>query len=207
MDRFFRYYPLVLGGMIALLLTAIAADNSGRMTRFSESAAPAYIENLLQGKNSTGVYTGRMNRLDFSLIQPGDILLAGNPESCYGHFTHAGIYLGDGWVLEGYVDCGVSRQRIEHYHSYEWACILRVKLPPEKRAAALEYALSQEYKTFYPAAFKNGERYWNCTKLIWEAYRRQGVDLDSFDDLWIVPDYIYFSPQVELIAREGEMPI
>lgn len=207
MNRFFRYYPVLFTGMAVLLAVAIIVANPGYIKRFSHTSAPLFVRSLIQGKSSTGVYAGRANNLDFSRVEPGDILLAGDHDSCYGHFTHAGIYLGQGMVLEGYVDCGVSRQRQEHYLYYDWACVARVKLPPEQRQAALDYALKQEYKTFYPIAFKNGDRYWNCTKVIWASYLRQGVDLDSNSDLWVTPDSIYHSQMLEVVTSSGEMPI
>jgi uncharacterized protein YycO len=165
------------------------------------------VKNFLEGKTSTGVFSGRPNSLDFSTAEPGDILLAGDHGGSYGHFTHAGLYLGQGMVLEGYVDCGVSRQWEGHYRYYDWACIMRVKIPPEQRQAALDYALQQENKTFYPIAFKSGERYWNCTKVIWAAYLKQGVDLDSKNDLWVTPDSIYHSQMLEIVTSSGEMPL
>lgn len=183
MERFFRYYLLILPGVVLALIVMIVLDNPGYVQRFQQSAAPRYVQYFLEGRHPTGINSGKRNHLDFSQLQPGDILLAGNPDSCYGHFTHAGIYLGEGRVLEGYVDCGISRQPLEHYRSYEWACILRVRIPGIMRQRAVEYALEQEHKTFYPVAFKNGKNYWNCTKLIWEAFLREGVDLDSFGDL------------------------
>ncbi|NPV92219.1 MAG: hypothetical protein HPY50_15740 [Firmicutes bacterium] len=207
MNRFFRYCPLLLAGMAVVLTAAIIVSNPGYIENFSQTSASMYVRNLLQGKSSTGVFSGRANDLDFSLAEPGDILLAGDQDGCYGHFTHAGIYLGQGMVLEGYVDCGVSRQRQEHYRYYDWACIVRVKIPREQRQAALEYALQQEYKTFYPIAFKDGERYWNCTKVIWAAYLRQGVDLDSMQDIWVTPDSIYRSRMIDVLTSSGEMPI
>lgn len=207
MTRFFRYYPLFLSLMAALLASAILLSNPGYIMSFPQTSAHMYFQNLLQGKSSTGVFAGRENNLDFSLAEPGDIMLAGDHDSCYGHFTHAGIYLGHGLVLEGYVDCGVSRQQQDHYLDYDWACIMRVKLPREQRLAALNYALKQEFKTFYPVAFKSGERYWNCTKLIWSSYLTQGVDLDSNNDLWVTPDSIYKSPMLEKVASSGEMPL
>ena len=206
-ERFFKYYLLILPGIIMMLIALIIIDNPGYTHRFWQSAAPRYVYYYLEGRHPTGVSSGKSNRLDFSRLEPGDILLAGNSQSCYGHFTHAGIYLGEGRVLEGYVDCGISRQPLDHYRSYDWACILRVRIPEAKRRQAVEYALKQEFKTFYPAAFKGGENYWNCTKLIWEAFRRQGVDLDSFGDLWVTPDYIFRSPHVELVAGDGELPL
>ncbi|MGI6486998.1 MAG: hypothetical protein GX964_09825 [Syntrophomonadaceae bacterium] len=206
MYRFFRYYPLVLTGVVIILAAAIMVANPGYLHSLPQSVTACYIGNFCQGNVGTGYFTGRGNQLDFDRLHPGDILLGGKPGGAYGHFTHAGLYLGDNQVLEGYVDCGISRQPVNHYHRYDWACILRVQIPEKNRQQALAYALGQEFKPFYPAAFKPGERLWNCTKLIWAAYQRQGVDLDSNDDLWITPDAMYHSAHVQIIDQRGEMP-
>ena len=205
-ENFFRHYFLILSSICLILTTAILVTAPRLPESAAQSLAATFTQGLLQGHAPTGIYTGRVNRLDFKHLQPGDILLGGKPKAAYGHFTHAGLYLGQGWVLEGYVDCGLSRQDVAHYHFYDWACILRVKLSPEEREKVLQYAQQQEFKPFYPAAFKTGERYWNCTKLIWAAYRQVGIDLDAASDLWISPDALYFSPYIEIITTEGEMP-
>ena len=194
--------------LILLVWVAFPASEGERFSspQFSRSVAVSYLQNVFQGRYGSGFFTGQRNQLDFSSLEPGDILLGGNPGGSYGHFTHAGIYVGNGEVMEGYVDCGISRQGAGHYRYYAWACVLRVKLPPEQRLRAAEYAARREGRMFYPAAFKTGDRYWNCTKLIWKAYKEEGVDLDPRRDLWLTPDAIYFSPWVERVSCEGEMP-
>ncbi len=203
---FFEHYLVILSLMLGLLISAVLITNNDYMGRFSETVAADYFRSAFQGRVGSGHFGGMGNNLDFSVLRPGDILLGGKPGGSYGHFTHAGMYLGGGEVLEGYVDCGITRQDIEHYHRYDWICVLRVKAPEEVRVQAVRYACRQEGKVFYPGAFKPGERYWNCTKFIWAAYYRQGVDLDSRNDMWVTPDAIYNSPYVFVVAKEGPMP-
>ncbi|HHV75779.1 MAG TPA: hypothetical protein GXX39_00190 [Syntrophothermus lipocalidus] len=205
-DWFFRRYLVVLSLTLVLLICSILSVNTGYVKRLPETVAAAYVRSAFQGRVGSGHFWGTGNSLDFALLQPGDILLGGKPGGAYGHFTHAGLYLGEGQVMEGYVDCGITRQAVEHYHQYDWICILRVKASEQARKKAVEYACQQEGKVFYPGAFKPGERYWNCTKFIWGAYHREGIDLDSGQDLWITPDSIYNSPNVVVVAREGLMP-
>ena len=207
MKLFFRCYYWFLTGCIVVLIAVILLLNPAYQPTASHSALITYIRSALQGDLAIGVFSGQPNRLDFTQLQVGDILLGGNPGGSYGHFTHAGLYLGQGQVLEGYVDCGLSRQLVEHYRNYDWACILRVKLPEAARAVAAEYARQREGRIFYPMAFKPGERYWNCTKIIWAAYQEQGIDLDPFNDLWVTPDALYQSPWVEVVDSEGEIPL
>lgn len=205
-DKFFRHYLLILSLLLGLLVCSVLLANPGYMRRFPETVATAYFRSVFQGRVGSGYFGGTGNSLDFSVLRPGDILLGGKPGSSYGHFTHAGLYLGKGEVLEGYVDCGITREDVGHYHRYDWVCVLRVKSPEQVRVRAVQYALQQEGKVFYPAAFKPGERYWNCTKFIWAAYYRQGIDLDSGKDMWVTPDAIYKSPHVVVVVKEGPMP-
>jgi uncharacterized protein YycO len=65
------------------------------------------------------------------------------------------------------------------------------------REAAVEYARAQIGKIFHPLAFKPGDQYWNCTKIIWKAYAENGVDLDALNDVWLTPDAFLNSPWVE----------
>jgi len=197
--HWYRYLSVILGGLtlgILVLNLQLVREPSGTL-------AVQCLANLQDGKFGTGMSSGRGNHLDFSQLLPGDILLGGNPRASYGVFTHAGIYLGDGMVLDGWLDQGLARTPVETFHGYDWACILRVKLPPEARRRAVDYALAHEHRIFYPIAFKPGERIWNCTKVVWKSYLLQGVDLDTFHDLWVAPDAFYLSPHVEVIAEDG----
>ena len=54
-------------------------------------------------------------------------------------------------------------------------CLLKIKAPSEHKQAAVNYAENHLGQLFYPVAFKPGERIWNCTKIVWEAYRQQGM--------------------------------
>jgi uncharacterized protein YycO len=195
-----------LVGLVLLLAAAIVSSTPVLRHDVCSSAAGVYLSHAVRGQFGTGRATGGGNALDLSLLQPGDIMLGGKPGGAYGHFTHAGIYLGDGQMMEGYVDCGLSRQPASHYLGYDYACILRVRTSPQVRARAARWAQAREYQAFYPAAFKAGERYWNCTKLVWAAFRQQGVELDPRGDLWLTPDQLYHSPRVRVVASAGVMP-
>ncbi len=112
--------------------------------------------------------------------------------------------MGKGMVVESFYDLGVCIQNVSHYQDYSYVLILRVKAPEESRQKAVSYALKQEGKLFYPLAFKKGDRYWNCTKLIWKAYKQAGIDLDPIDDLWMAPDGFLQSPAVNILDEEGK---
>jgi ATP/maltotriose-dependent transcriptional regulator MalT len=87
---------------------------------------------------------------------------------------------------------------------YDRACILRSKTTLKNRRQAVATVANWNGQVFYPLVFKPGDRIWNCTKIIWEAYHRLGLDLDSGRDLWIVPDNLYQSPLVTIVAEDGD---
>lgn len=163
------------------------------------------VRALTQGHLGPGVPSGRGNHLDLSDLKPGDILLGGNNGSTYGQFTHAAIYEGEGRAWQGWLSTGVSPVNVERFRGYDRACILRVRTDAESRQQAVEMVSSWSGQLFYPLAFKPGERVWNCTKIIWEAYRRLGLDLDSGHDLWVIPDNLYQSSSVSIIAQDGDL--
>lgn len=203
LKRFWYAQKLLLPLFILVLLFSV-----GIVSGFSarNSIAGSYLSNLLTGKESTGSWAGVPNHIDLSEAKPGDILLAGNSSAAYGHFTHAGIIVDTNMLLEGYADCGIVLAPASRYRNYDWACLLRVQVSEPQQSAAVVYALAQQGKTFYPGAFKPNEQLWNCTKLIWSAYRQVGVDLDPNRDLWITPDALYQSPFVKVIASSGRQP-
>lgn len=164
-----------------------------------------YMENLKKGNAGYGQVSKYTNDIPLSMLKPGDILLGGWPNCAYGAFSHAGLYLGNGEVLEGYIDSGITLNSVNHYKDYANACILRVQTGEKVKKKAIEYARQQEGKIFYPVAFKNGARYWNCSKIIWKAYMEQNIDLDSTHDLWIAPVVFCRSPYTEIICRRGEI--
>ena len=168
------------------------------------SVLATYTRNLLQGKVGSGYGESTFVVLEPEQLQVGDILLGGYPNCAYGKYSHAGLYMGKGMVVESFYDLGVCIQNVSHYQDYSYVLILRVKAPEESRQKAVSYALKQEGKLFYPLAFKKGDRYWNCTKLIWKAYKQAGIDLDPIDDLWMAPDGFLQSPAVNILDEEGK---
>lgn len=161
------------------------------------------MANLMRGWIGPGIPTGRGNSLSLYLLEPGDIILGGNQGSTYGYYTHAALYQGEGRAWEGWLSTGIREMKVARFLNYDWACILRVKTDSAVRNQAVSYVAEHRGGLFFPLAFKSGERIWNCTKIIWKAYQRQGVDLDAGQDLWVTPDNLYHSPLVEIITESG----
>lgn len=186
-----------------LLLLVIGAANHHLLTDRSGSVIYTYVASFAKGEIGTGYGSPTPGAVPFSQLEPGDIVLGGWPNTAYGLFSHAGLYLGEHKVLEGYVDYGLSIQDLSTYEHYSRICLLRVNAPAEIKARAVEYALGEEKKMFYPLAFKSGDRLWNCTKIIWRAYAAQGIDLDEIGDLWIAPESLAKSRSVSVFYEKG----
>lgn len=195
---------MLLFPVIVLILSmAILADNYGLIFSSRDSVIYTYTNSLLKGEIGSGFGQPGYLPVSFAELEPGDIVLGGWPNCSYGRFSHAGLYLGDGQVLEGYVDYGLSVQPLSHYLNYTEVCLLRVEADQAIKNSAVDYAMSREGQMFYPVAFKTGDRIWNCTKIIWAAYMVQGIDLDHLDDLWIAPESLMNSGQVKVIYEKG----
>jgi hypothetical protein len=120
-----------------------------------------------------------------------------------GYWTHAGIYGGDGAITGLVIDSGGTAEGtwwkpwtwrfsddpgVESKHidvsgfcktASDWA-ILRTKASGAKREAAVTYAQAQDpkkYNWIYPDKWTTDKFY--CSQLVWRAYERQGIDLDS----------------------------
>jgi len=153
-----------------------------------------------RGEIGSGEFRGNLNKLDLSLLEPGDILMGGNHGSSYGVFTHAGLYAGNNQVVDMGTSSGVYLAKDQDYYSYDWAAILRVKTGSEQKKAAVDYALSQIGKPFFILAPRKEDGLWYCTKLISYSYSRQGINLESSKGYWILPDSLPTSPLIDVIC-------
>lgn len=190
--------------LIALaLLGGIACSHRHLMDDQVNSSLNVYLNSLMEGKVASGIPTGTYSPDRFTSLEPGDILLGGWTDCAYGKFSHAGIYAGDGVIMEALVDTGVVDMNVDHFMEYAQIAVVRVKTSPEAKRRAVDYVLSHKGEMFFPLAFKTNSRYWNCTSILWRAYAEQGVDLDYLDDLWVTPENIKYSPQVEVVFEKG----
>lgn len=158
-----------------------------------------YIKSAKQGHTGYGCDGYYNNDISFEGLEPGDLVFGAYPDCAYGHYSHVGIYLGQGRVMEAFVDLGVNIQPLEHYRQYSEICLVRVNAPKELKEKAVANVMGYEGKLFYPLAFRPGDRIFNCTKIMWKAYREAGLDLAPADDLWIAPDILCLSPRTSII--------
>lgn len=193
----------IFGLVGLLLLLLVMGANQHLLSSSSGSVIYTYVTNFAEGEIGTGYGSPTPGLVPFAQLEPGDIVLGGWPNTAYGRYSHAGLYLGGHEVLEGYVDYGLSIQELSTYEDYSLVCLLRVNVPAEVKARAVAYALDKEKEMFYPLAFKDGDRLWNCTKIIWRAYAEQGIDLDEINDLWIAPESLAHSRWVSVLYEKG----
>ncbi len=186
-----------------ILLMIVMGFNRHLLTRSSGSVIYTYVASFAEGEIGTGYGAPIQGSVPFDRLEPGDIVLGGWPNTAYGRYSHAGLYLGGDEVLEGYVDYGLSVQDVRTYEDYSLICLLRVNAPADVKARAVRLALEQEKKMFYPLAFKSGDRLWNCSKIIWRAYDAQGINLDEIGDLWIAPESLANSRRVTILYEKG----
>jgi alpha-tubulin suppressor-like RCC1 family protein len=148
------------------------------------------------------------NGLNVCDLQQGDVLLAHNggiytaaQEALFdGYWGHAGIYVGDGVVVESYgsVNCGdvnsflclggnpgvqARPMRLSSGESFSraqnWA-IMRPTATAQQKATASQYAIAQIGKGYnWNLVDKERTDAFYCSQLVWRAYQTVGIDLDS----------------------------
>lgn len=159
------------------------------------------LSKLQQGEIGVGV--PGTNSFDFATadLEPGDIILGGNPGCSWGHWTHAALYVGNGQVIDTLLRHGVHLQPVERFGAaYQQAGVLKVNLPREVKEQAVQEALAIYGKPFNLLSGRRSDQWFYCTKVVWYAYHQAGVDLDPRGGYWVVPDRFTESPFVTLTA-------
>lgn len=200
--------------LMAALALMIAGLNLARVVeyrdRLSLNQPNAWVQVLAaasRGDFGIGDYDNVPNNLNLSDLQPGDIILGGNPGGSYGRYTHAGFYIGNSQVVDMYTSSGVYVTDVETYRRYTWAAVLRVKASPDVKSAAIDYVKQQVGAPFFILTPKSDHSLWYCSKLAWYAYYRRGLDLDAFhNSYWVVPDAFLSSPYTTLVSYAGTRP-
>lgn len=202
---------LIFLAVLVLIVTGL--NLSGRVEhgdQLSLKQPTAWVQVLAaasRGKFGIGDYDNVPNSLNLSDLQPGDIILGGNPGGSYGRYTHAGFYIGNGQVVDMYTSSGVYVTDMETYRKYTWAAVIRVKASQEVKAAAVEYVKQQVGAPFFILTPKSDDRLWYCSKLAWYAYDQHGIDLDAFhNSYWVIPDALLCSPYTTLVSFSGTRP-
>lgn len=125
---------------------------------------------------------------EFILI-PGDILLGAIDESLVpGRWSHVGLYIGSGEIIEAFsADEPVSIRPTSQWSfpQMKWVTYLRVcSADANTRKRAVDFALEQFGKPYNKNIFDKRLRgdSWYCSELVWAAYMKASrgkINLDS----------------------------
>lgn len=151
-------------------------------------------------------------------LEDGDILITPNSHTFGWRNGHAAIVVDaeKGLTLESAVLGEISSvQSVNKWESYPSFMVFRVaSLSAEERCQAAEYALEALEGVPYgftvgilsPKYDENGLSETHCAHLIWVAYRKLGVDLDSNDGWIVTPRQLAASSLLELKQVYGINP-
>ena len=144
--------------------------------------------------NLNGEFHGQPNHVDFTNLQPGDIIVCHNGGGGYGYWTHAVLYVGHGQAVDSndFVR-GTELKAVNAYQNYDSVILLRVAAPASTRKQAADDALAAVGKPYDPFASLTDVHSTYCSKLIWQVYRREGILLQQARP-WIVPDDLRSEP-------------
>lgn len=199
----YKNFSLMIFPLLAIIFFTLITTSNRHVFSNDTAVMYTYLQSARQGHIGYGFNSYYGNNISFAGLEPGDLILGGYPHCAYGRFSHAGLYIGKGQVMESFGNLGVNIQPIDHYREYSEVCLLRVKTDPAVKEKAVNYVRRQRGAMFYPLAFKSGERYWNCTKIMWKAYQEQGYNFDPGNDFWVAPDLLYQSQLVEVIRERS----
>jgi uncharacterized protein YycO len=156
-------------------------------------------------------------------LTKGDVLLSRNLESLGAlgyrgyYWTHAGIYDGEGYVIEATLKTGVARVPVSTWDSPAKTdvAILRVCTATEAQIArALAFARKQadnrrpyqDWRLFWDYS-ASSEEAWYCSELVWAAYLNAGIDLvPAPGTLGITPTDIVECPLGTIVGSHRSAP-
>jgi len=165
------------------------------------------------------------NTLDYSLLEPGDILMLANPTDMpvirfLVFWSHVGIVATQGDVIDA-----VREPRGEYTEDVPWYCVrrspiklyragydilaVRPRLPAAARMAAALHAerhvgapyAANVWRVFFGRRDTAG---YSCAALMWQAYDKQGLNLapaPAWCEYNVVPLFLARDPHVDVIAR------
>ncbi|HEY3366052.1 MAG TPA: YiiX/YebB-like N1pC/P60 family cysteine hydrolase [Symbiobacteriaceae bacterium] len=190
-----------------LVLALLLAVRVLTMTPATKELWSLMWSHLHEGAFGVGRWDGERNEFDFDQLEPGDIVLGGNTGSSWGYWTHAALYLGDGQVMESFLQTGVTPEPVSRYNDYySHAGALRVKLPRAVKERAVATARTLQGRPFYLLASRDSTSLFYCSKVVWYVYKQLGYDLDPAGPYWVIPDRMAGSSLVEPIQPHGRQP-
>jgi len=150
-------------------------------------------------------------------LQPGDLLLHRKLGviAPFGYWTHVGIYVGGGQLVEA-----VPSEGVKYSYIWEWdfprdttVKVLRVSGATKTiRDKVVDFVKAQananksyDSKLWQKDDDPNSES-WYCSELAWAAYKNQGIDIEYTPDFWVVsPDEISDDGDTYRVSAHGRM--
>jgi hypothetical protein len=120
-------------------------------------------------------------------LEPGDVILGGNPGAVYGEWSHATIYLGDGQVLVQDLLRGISIGELDELAWYDHLRIIRPMASATTRAEVAQTARHYVGGLFNLMSHPQDPWQWTCSRCVHDAYLRHGIHV-SDGRFWITPD-------------------
>jgi uncharacterized protein YycO len=137
--------------------------------------------------------------VDGSGLELGDVIVASDPESDYGYFSHVTAVIGPGDTIGHHIAYGIFVRPIGELTGYDDVRVLRADLSPGRRAEVTRFLRSLLGGKFNLLAHTRDARSWNCAKSIWQAYARVGIDLAP-GRAFVTPDDIASSARLHQVA-------
>lgn len=148
-------------------------------------------------------------RIPLAELEDGDIIVSATTYVSFVRFGHCVMVVNaeKGWVIESFAPGTVSELvDIASVDTLANLMVLRPKVDAETRAQVAEYASKRltgiPYFIFAGLLTKKFEEkvtYTQCTHVVWYAYKKFGIDLDSNGGGIVKPQDIACSDQVELV--------
>ncbi|QQE79901.1 YiiX/YebB-like N1pC/P60 family cysteine hydrolase [Alicyclobacillus sp. SO9] len=201
-----RSFPEVwLLGLVVLAVVTVGVCPGEWVSASSELTLVRNLAEEIPRGHLSGEFPGHSFRISETGLEPGDIIACHNPKGGYGYWTHAVLYVGKGEAVDSndFVR-GTIRRPVSAYSTYQAVVVLRVKAPKALREKAVQTALAdvgKPYDPFSPVCDSRGQY---CSKLVWQAFQRQGVRLCP-RHRWIVPDDLVHSPKLTTIKRWSQV--
>jgi len=153
-------------------------------------------------------------------LEPGDLLFCRSCKSVVpGYWTHVGMYIGGGQVVEALSDKGVAITSLESWNFPNKTCVAYARVinaNNEIKGKAVSFAINQLYKPydnpFFPIPSRKQSNpdsgSWYCSELVWAAYLNASdgqIDIEyTPDNFGITPKEIYIDDDIEEIGGHRE---
>ena len=203
-------------------LTKIGVD--GTLARYGKSRIlkiqDFYFEEHEMNVNHFNPFT-YLEQIDdkatFCAVEEGDIIMSSTTYVSWFRYGHAALIVGeDGSTVES--TSPGSESEINHINAFARLAnfvVLRPKVDKETKAQVAAYAREKlvglPYRMttgIFTKKYKDGKdpAYTQCAHIVWSAYKKFGVDLDSTGGLIVKPQDMYLSDQVEIVQIFGFHP-